>query len=98
MKREHKRGQNRQHYVELTTRNEGKDYTEKMEGFKVTHKGGLKTRKAIDIDNCSARSNKTNKIIRTQTSINNKINSISKKVELSNMTNKQRRRYYALNK
>jgi len=93
-----KRTINRCDFVELTTRNEGKDYTEKMEGYKVTHKGGLKTRKAIEF-NQSARTNKANKIVRTQTSINNKINSISKKVELSNMTSKQKRRYYAqLNK
>lgn len=115
MKRQHKRGQNRQHYVELRTQNKGFDYVEmktlkgvKSEEFgsltngsqdvEITKKGGKITRKAIDIDNCSARSNKTNKIIRTQMSIDNKINGISKKIELSNMTSKQRRRYYALNK
>ena len=93
-----KRTINRCDFVELTTRNEGKDYTEKMEGYKVTHKGGLKTRKSIEFSQ-SSRTNKANKIVRTQTSINNKINSISKKIELSNMTSKQKRRYYAqLNK
>ncbi len=93
-----KRTINRCDYVILTTRNEGKDYTEKMEGYKVTHKGGLKTRKAIEFSQ-STRTNKANKIVRTQTSIENKINGISKKIEISQMTNKQRRRYYAqLNK
>lgn len=63
-----------------------------------TIKGGKITRKAIDIDDCSTRSNKANKIVRTQQSIDNKINGISRRVELSDMTNKQKRKYYALNK
>lgn len=66
--------------------------------LKPTIKGGKITRKAIDIDNGSTRSNKANKIVRTQQSIDNKINGISRRVEISEMTNKQRRKYYALNK
>lgn len=89
-----KRTINRCDYVELTTRNEGKDYTQKLEGYKVTHKGGLKTRKAIEFSQ-STRTNKANKITRTRISIENKIEGISKRIEISEMTNKQRRKYYA---
>ena len=93
-----KRTINRCDYVELTTRNEGKDYTQKLEGYKVTHKGGLKTRKAIEFSQ-STRTNKANKMTRTRISIENKIEGISKRIEISEMTNKQRRKYYAkLNK
>lgn len=89
-----KRTINRCDYVELTTRNEGKDYTQKLEGYKVTHKGGLKTRKAIEFSQ-STRTNKANKMTRTRISIENKIEGISKRVEISEMTNKQRRKYFA---
>lgn len=64
----------------------------------ITTKGGKITRKAINIDECSTRSNKANKIVRTQQSIENKINGISRRVEMSTMTNKQKRKYYASNK
>ena len=114
-KRQYNRGQNRQHYVELRTQNNGFDYTESItikgkeskefgnltNGESVlipTIKGGKITRKAINIDECSTRSNKANKIVRTQQSIDNKINGISRCVEMSTMTNKQKRKHYALNK
>ena len=92
-KRQYNRGKNTMHYVELRTQNNGFDYTES-----VTIKGGKITRKAINIDECSTRSNKANKIVRTQQSIDNKINGISRRVEMSTMTSKERRKYYALNK
>lgn len=90
-------------YTELATvkGKESETFGELSNGFstlKPTIKGGKITRKAIDIDNCSTRSNKANKIVRTQQSIDNKINGISRRVELSEMTNKQKRKYYALNK
>ncbi len=90
-------------YTEKVT-NKGetsKDFGELSNGestLKPTIKGGKITRKAIDIDNGSTRSNKANKIVRTQQSIDNKINGISRRVEISEMTNKQKRKYYALNK
>ena len=65
----------------------------------VKTENGKITRKAIDIDKCSTRSNKTNKIVRTQQSIDNKINGISQRVEISQMDKRQKRKYYAqLNK
>jgi len=106
---------NRIDYVELRTQNKGFNYEElktikgkTSETFGeltkgeskllVTTNGGKITRKAIHHEQ-STRTNKANKMTRTRLSIENKIEGISKRIEISEMTNKQKRKYYAkLNK
>ena len=102
---------NRTDYVELRTQNKGFNYEElktikgkasdtfgeltKGESkLLVTTNGGKITRKSVQHEQ-STRTNKANKMTRTRISIENKIEGISKRIEISEMTNKQRRKYYA---
>ena len=94
-----KRTRNTIQNVTIVTRNEDGNFRQVDEnGFTITHKGGLVQKTSLNM-NLKVKSNKANKMTRVRMGIENQINGISKRVEISNMTNKQRRKYFAqLNK
>jgi hypothetical protein len=94
-----KRTRNTIQNVTIVTRNEDGNLKQVHEnGFTTIHKGGLVQKTSLNMD-LKCKTNKANKEIRTRLNIENQINGISKRVEISKMTNKQRRKYYAqLNK